>query len=335
VVDIVPIVLIEARREESRVIRGFPYNFDMLSLRRSLPPVNALLVFEAAARHGNLTAAGTELCIAASAVSRHVSNLERETGLVFFIRSGNRLELTAAGRRLAEAISAGLGHVRDVLSDLKQKAAKRTFTVGCSYDLAHSWLMPRFREIAELVVEQQLRVVTSDLYETFDSADVDLSVRYGNGRWPGFAVVHLFDEEVFPICGPTLLASHPELLNAAPEILMKFPLLQLTSDDGLKWADWLRDQGAELPVVNGPAFTNYSLLMLELVAGRGLGLGYAHIIDHLLLDRRVVRLSDRSIRSDYGMYAVFREADSLPIKTIVNLLRKSAAGSPGGEATST
>jgi LysR family transcriptional regulator, glycine cleavage system transcriptional activator len=303
----------------------------MLPLRRSLPPVNALLVFEAAARHGNLTAAGAELCIAASAVSRHVANLERQTGLVFFIRSGNRLELTAAGRRLAEAVSAGMGHVRDVLADLKQKAAKQTFTIGCSYDLAHSWLMPRFREIAELVVHRQLRVVTSDSYENFDSADVDLSVRYGNGRWPGFSVVHLFDEEAFPICSPALLDRHPELLNASPDIFMKFPLLQLTTDEkvGLKWADWLRDQGAELPVVNGPAFANYSLLLLELVAGRGLGLGYAHIVDQLLLDRRIVRLSDRSIRSDHAMYAVFREADSSPIKTVVGLLQRSI----GGEAT--
>jgi LysR family glycine cleavage system transcriptional activator len=69
----------------------------MVTLRRSLPPINALVVFEVAARHQNLTAAGAELCIAASAVSRHVATVERETGLTLFTRNGNRLELTAAG----------------------------------------------------------------------------------------------------------------------------------------------------------------------------------------------------------------------------------------------
>ncbi len=294
----------------------------MVTLRRSLPPLNALIVFEAAARHGNLTAAGAELCIAASAVSRHVANLERDTGLALFVRSGNRLELTAAGRRLAEAVATGMGHVRDVLAEIKRRAAVQTLTIGCSYDIAHSWLMPRFRSIADLVIDRQLRIITSDTYENFDALDVDLSVRYGDGNWPGFAAVHLFAEECFPICSPALLARHPELKDASVDILLKFPLLQLTTDDwsGLKWADWLRELGAELPVVKGPMFANYSLLLLELAAGRGLAMGFAHIVDQLLADGQVARLSDRSIRSGLGMYAVYREADSEQIQPVVRLL---------------
>jgi DNA-binding transcriptional LysR family regulator len=294
----------------------------MVTLRRSLPPLNALVVFEAAARHGNLTAAGAELCIAASAVSRHVANLERDTGLTLFVRAGNRLGLTPAGKRLAEAVAAGMGHVRDVLSEIKRRAATRTLTIGCSFDMAHSWLMPRFRRIAELVVDRQLRVITSDTYENFDSPEVDLSVRYGDGNWPGLAAVHLFAEECFPICAPGLLARHPELKDASVDTLSKFPLLQLTTDDwaGLKWSDWLRELGAELPVVKGPVFANYSLLLLELVAGRGLAMGFAHIVDELLADGRIVRLSDRSIRSGLGMYAVYRQSDSEQIQSVVALL---------------
>ncbi|MEP6884615.1 MAG: LysR substrate-binding domain-containing protein [Gammaproteobacteria bacterium] len=294
----------------------------MVTLRRSLPPLNALVVFEAAARYGNLTAAGAELCIAASAVSRHVANLERDTGLALFTRSGNRLELTPCGKRLAEAVATGMGHVRDVLTELKRRTATRTLTIGCSYDTAHSWLMPRFRSIAELVVERQLRLITSDTYENFDSPDVDLSVRYGNGNWPGFSAAHLFAEECFPICAPDLLARHPELNEPSVATLMKFPLLQLTTDDwaGLKWADWLRELGAELPVIKGPVFANYSLLLLELVAGRGIAMGFAHIIDELLADGRVVRLSDRTIRSGLGMYAVYRESDAEQIVPVVRIL---------------
>src|SRR5579859_3583081 len=123
----------------------------MVTLRRSLPPLNALVVFEVAARHRNLTAAAAELCIAASAVSRHVATVERETGLSLFKRKGNRLELTAAGQRLAEAVAAGLGHVREVLSSLKQREVSRTLTIAVSHDLAQHWLMPRFRELTEAV----------------------------------------------------------------------------------------------------------------------------------------------------------------------------------------
>jgi DNA-binding transcriptional LysR family regulator len=296
----------------------------MQTLRRSLPPLNALVVFEVAARHGNLTAAGAELCIAASAVSRHVAAVERETGLTLFKRHGNRLELTAAGQRLADAIGAGLGHVRDVLSSLKQRETHATLTIACSHDLAQNWLMPRFREFAECIHDRRLRVITAVDYEGFDAPDIDLSIRFGNGKWPGFKAVHLFDEEGFPICAPELLARHPELMNAPPEVLMKFPLLRLASEEtiGLKWADWLSDQGVKLPVITGPMFPTFSLLLLELVAARGIALGYKHIVDQLLADRRIVRLSDHSISTGLGFYVVYREPEPIAIEALIHVFRK-------------
>jgi LysR family transcriptional regulator, glycine cleavage system transcriptional activator len=296
----------------------------MMTLRRSLPPLNALVVFEVAARHRNLTAAGAELCIAASAVSRHVAAVERETGLSLFKRHGNRLELTTAGQRLADAIGAGLGHVRDVLSSLKQRQTHATLTIACSHDLAQNWLMPRFRELAESIHDRQLRVITAATYEGFDAPDIDLSIRFGSGKWPGFKAVHLFDEEGFPICAPELLARHPELLNAPPQILMKFPLLRLASEEtiGLKWADWLSDQGVKLPVITGPIFPTFSLLLLELVAARGIALGYKHIVDQLCVDRRIVRLSNRSVRTGLGFYIVYREPEPIAIEALIHVFRK-------------
>ncbi len=299
--------------------------------RRTLPPLNALRVFEAAARHGNLTLASAELCIAASAVSRHVANLERHTALVLFVRNGNRLELTAAGRQLAQAIADGFGIVRDTLVSLRQQAGKRTVTLACSYDLAHTWLMPRFHALSEAVPDHELRVITSDSYAYFDTPEVDISVRYGMGQWPGFAASRLFDEEAFPICAPSLLDAHPELRSATPDVLARFPLLRVTTDDhsGIGWVHWFRSEGVARPAVTGPVFDHYSLLLLELVAGRGLALGYANLVDQLLADRRVVRLSERSLRSEFGLYAVYRDASQSPtVGRIVDLLRQSARTGP-------
>jgi LysR family glycine cleavage system transcriptional activator len=297
----------------------------MVTLRRSLPPINALVVFEVAARHRNLTAAGAELCIAASAVSRHVATVERETGLALFIRKGNKLELTVAGQRLADAVAAGLAHVRDVLASIKERQAARIVTVACSHDMAQHWLMPRFRQLADALADRAVRVITAESYENFDAPDIDLSIRFGNGHFPGFSAMHLFDEEGFPVCAPALLERHPELMNASPEVLTRFPLLRLASEDqmGMRWADWLRAEGVGLPVVRGPVFPNFTVLLLELIAARGVALGYAHVVDQLLFEGRIVRLSNRSVRTGLGFYAVCRDPSSPPIRTIIELFRKS------------
>jgi len=116
---------------------------------------------------------------------------------------------------------------------------------------------------------------------------------------------------------------------------MKFPLLRLASEEtiGVSWADWLRDQGETLPLVTGPVFSTFTLLLLELVAERGVALGYSHIVDQLILDRRIVRLTDRSVKSGLGFYAVFRESESIPIQTMIELFRKGiGAPTPLGRA---
>jgi hypothetical protein len=68
--------------------------------------------------------------------------------------------------------------------------------------------------------------------------------------------------------------------------------------------------------------STFTLLLLELVAERGVALGYSRIVDQLILDRRIVRLTDRSVKSGLGFYAVFRESESIPIQTMIELFRK-------------
>jgi hypothetical protein len=75
-------------------------------------------------------------------------------------------------------------------------------------------------------------------------------------------------------------------------------------------------------VVTGPIFPTFSLLLLELVAARGIALGYKHIVDQLLVDRRVVRLSDRSVRTGFGFYVVYREPEPVEIEALIRVLRR-------------
>jgi biotin operon repressor len=67
-------------------------------LRRSLPPLNALRSFEAAARHQSFTRAADELCVTQAAVSHQVKALEAELGLKLFNRERQGLAITGTSK---------------------------------------------------------------------------------------------------------------------------------------------------------------------------------------------------------------------------------------------
>ena len=75
--------------------------------RRNLP-LNALRAFEVAARHCHLRRAAEELGVTHGAVSRQIRQLEEQLGVALFDRSGNRLQLTQEGSRLARAVGEAL-----------------------------------------------------------------------------------------------------------------------------------------------------------------------------------------------------------------------------------
>ena len=69
-----------------------------MSREPGLPPVRALVAFEAAARNLNFTRAAEELVVTRVAVSRQVKRLEQHLGVPLFVREPRRLRLTEAGR---------------------------------------------------------------------------------------------------------------------------------------------------------------------------------------------------------------------------------------------
>ena len=73
----------------------------------TLPPLYALRAFEAAARLGSFSKAAASLHVTPGAVSRHVQTLEAWFECELFHRHGPRVEVTEAGRALAEQLTEG------------------------------------------------------------------------------------------------------------------------------------------------------------------------------------------------------------------------------------
>jgi LysR family glycine cleavage system transcriptional activator len=294
----------------------------MKTLKTSLPLLNAMVVFESAARNGGLTTAAEELNIAQSAVSRHVANLERQLSVTLFTRKGNRVFLTDVGNTLAEAIRDGLGTIREAVERL-QSPDRDTFVVGCSFDIAQMWLMPRFDLVASLIPNGQVMLLTSNDYKDFDQPDVALSIRFGvPEEWPGLVATKLFDGVWFPVCSPAFLERHP-LASESPQAFLDIPLLHLITQPGAvdSWQSWI---GTERPL-DGPRFSSYLSMMHTTIAGRGAALAWAGFVEEHLRLRQLVRLTSSSRRHRSSFYIVTRTKTSPAIQAVVQALAGSVA----------
>src|SRR5260221_8974853 len=110
--------------------------------RSRLPSLDALRVFEVAARHASFTRAAEELHVTQAAISHRIQALEAELGATLFRRLTRRLELTADGERLAQGVRAGLERIVRAVSDLDRRADAGPLTVSMLPAFASRHLTP-------------------------------------------------------------------------------------------------------------------------------------------------------------------------------------------------
>src|SRR6059058_1856105 len=205
-------------------------------MRPRLPPLNALKVFEAAARHESFTRAAEELCVTQGAVSHQVKALEAELAIKLFNRERQRLLITEAGRDYLTVVRDALDRIAVGTERLLQRQNAGVLTVSTSPDFAAKWLVHRLGHFAEAHTGIDLRVSAALHHVDFAREEVDLAVRHGDGNWPGLDVIRLSTEELFAVCSPKLLDR-----IKTPSDLLNLPLLHF--EDRSNWARWFEAAG--------------------------------------------------------------------------------------------
>src|SRR5260221_11211245 len=155
---------------------------------RRWPPLNALKVFEAAARHESFTRAAEELSVTQGAVSHQVKELESQLGLKLFNRERQRLVITKAGRDYLVVIRDALDRIAIGTERLLQRQTSGALTVSTSPDFAAKWLVHRLGRFAEAHPGIDLRVSATMHHVDFAREDVEIAGRHCDGHWPRLRV---------------------------------------------------------------------------------------------------------------------------------------------------
>lgn len=257
-------------------------------MSRSLPPLNALRAFEAAARHLSFTKAADELNVTPAAVSHQIKALEDLLGLALFHRLTRALRLTTAGQAALPMLSEGFDMLLKGADQMRAYCDDGLLTVSVSPSFGSIWLVPRLDRFRRRHPDIEIRIDGTDRLVDVARGDSDVAVRYGPGGYKGVQVDFLFNQLNTPVCSPTLLdGKHP---LQRPIDLRHHTLLHIDWKDAeASWRMWLLAAGLhDINAARGPHFTQETMALQAALDGQGVALiGDKLVADHLAAGRLV------------------------------------------------
>ena len=300
---------------------------------RRLPPLNGLRAFEAAARHLSFTKAAEELFVTPAAVSHQIKALEDFFGVKLFRRLTRAVALTEEAQRILPLVSEGFDLLSDAGETLRAAENAGVLTVSTAPAIAARWLVPRLSRFAERHPDISVRIDAALAVCDFERDGVDLAIRFGRGPYPGLRTDALFEEEVFPVCAPSLVESPARLRE--PADLANVPLIHTswwTGDDATpSWRMWLTALGLEDTVDwrRGLTFTTETLAVDATIGGQGVMLASSVVVADDLRAGRLVRPFEGAMQvpSSYWILTPERTADLPRIVAFREWLLEEAAES--------
>ncbi|MGH8301965.1 MAG: choline sulfate utilization transcriptional regulator [Steroidobacteraceae bacterium] len=270
-----------------------------------LPPLNTLLVFEAAGRHLNFSSAAAELGMTQPAVSHQVGFLEGQLGILLFRRLHRGVVLTPAGAQLLDAVSQGLTTIQDAASALRRRTGPKILHVFTDYGFAAWWLIPRLGRWSERVPEVEVQLVTAQRQVDLRQAEADVAVWFGDGSWRGRRIVQWFPETVYPVCSPEFARRHPMRGAAGLRDQRLLHVAEVDPPLWMSWSDWFEAEGVAVGKrTHDLIFNNYQLVLQAALLGQGVALGWRPLIDDLVQSRQLVCLTQTPARTARGYYIV-------------------------------
>lgn len=293
---------------------------------RHLPPLNSLRAFEAAARHQSLSRAAKELNVTHAAISRHVAKLEQFLRAQLFERKHQQVLLTKKGAAYAQRLQSFFDEIQQsTLDNFSANSDQNLLRIVVTKTFAMRLLVPRLARFHRKFPDLRLQLDTYPSLPPHDpEVEADVAVWLGSGSSPRMICEHLFDEELVPVCSPSLVA---ERTIRSADDLHHFMLLhaQRRPDD---WQMWLQAVGARaVDPQSGLHLDSSSQVYEGAVNGLGLAIAEPMFVHDDVARGRLVKLHGTTCKTGRSYSFVFQAAalDRPKVRNFASWLKNEVA----------
>lgn len=290
-------------------------------MRRRLPPLNALRLFEAAARLHSFKNAAEELRLTPSAVSHGINVLEEWIGTPLFQRTARGLVITKTGSEYLPVVVRVLDNLSAASDHVSGRHPADLLTISAAPTIAKRWLLPRLPDFCLKHPSLRIKIDTQHHQVDLLSNEADVAIRLGRGDWPGCASDFILREELVPVCAPSKRVRFEGLAN-----IEDAPLIHVVSASS-EWSTWARHALRDVPSKSkGLCFDSIFMAFEAAVQGLGVALGRRPFVDDEFSDNRLVPIWGRSYVSDTSYWLVVPDvrADDWRVAAFRSWLKEQA-----------
>ena len=237
-------------------------------MKRLQPPLHLLKAFVTTARFASVSRAADALHLSQSAVSKQIAELEDMTGVLLFERIRKRLVLSPAGTRYEAAIKPLLAQLEAATLELITSGdGGGALHVSTLPTYGAKCLIPRLPAFQKLHPQIALHFVPYVQGYDFTRADLDCSILFGDGNWPGARAEYIAGHEMALITPP---ASPSQRIKTVRDIAGMTLLHHVSVPQA--WAQWASVHGVPINTLAGPQLDQFHSLIRAVMAGMGVAL---------------------------------------------------------------
>ena len=248
-----------------------------------------LRIFHTVAQAGSFTHAGEALTLSQSAVSRQISALEEELGVLLFHRHARGLILTEQGDllfRTAHDIFDRLESVRANIADTKDQPEgdlRVTTTVG----FGSTWLTPRVRRFLDRYPHINVSIICDDRELDLGMREADVAIRMSEPTQPDLVKKRLFTVHTHIYASPEYILERGE--PRVLEDLDRHPIIAYgdNAPPTLRNVNWLRTIATRQNMIRDTKLQVNNIYGLLLALESGLGIGV--LPDYMITDKNNLR----------------------------------------------
>lgn len=272
--------------------------------RRFLPSVSLLVAFDTVLRAGSASAAGRELNMSQSTISRLLKTLEEQLGQPLFERHRKRLVPTRAARTYGREIARALDLIQRSSMEFVANPDGGTLTLAILPAFGTRWLAPRLGHFLAVNPGITVNLMTRQSLVDPESSGIDAAIMFGRGDWPDTGAVMLFPETLTACAAPALLARLPVTEMAD---LGQHQLMQIETRPGA-WAAWFRGQGLPPQRVSGMLFDQFAPMIQAAISGLGIALLPSYIADSEIAEGRLAAIFHPRVAGEGAYWLVWSAA---------------------------